>query len=541
MHIVGPSSAALGLKNKLKQGGFPQFSDLTLVWGCAGNAQEHTRTTWFKVGRNLSKAVSRRIGAATLVLSSGFVAITFGSLLARPAESDFKTTPQIVFVEAPKVVSGELTKRFPEGSRVVRLTTGNSPQAPVNLTPGIFAAADPQVSFDGSKVLFSAEKARGARWQVWEMNSDGSGQRQITHSALDCLRPAYLPQDEIVYTAVSGKGNDSTSALYVSKRDGSDAHPITFGPGNFQIETVLQSGRLLVSAQTALVAGGRAGDSRTLYILRTDGTGLTPFRQDPRQDIIREGAGELGDGTVLFVERTEPARRKTGGSLAWIRPGSLHNSLITQPKTNYWSAHELEGETLVVAKKDSAPAATNGRFDLYAFNLQGKTLGQLIYRNPKLSSVQAVPLMPHPVPKKYWSILHPSRKIGRVICLNSYLSTGAPHGRLNTPIARVRVITLQPDHQQERVLGDARVEKDGSFYIEVPADHPIRFELLNAQGGVIRAQRSWVWVRTGEDMGCLGCHENKAQAPPNHWPVALEQFDTPIAVGVAAQPQSKTH
>lgn len=497
--------------------------------------------TQFEVGVDLLIRISKSLAVVTLFLAFGLVASAFKTLFAKPASTNVQTAPQIVFVEAPKVVSGELTKRFPEGSRLVRLATAESPLAAVNLTPGFFAAADPQISFDASKVLFSAQKKEGARWQIWEMNSDGSRKRQITNCAFDCLRPAYLPQNEIVYTAVRGKGHDLTSELYVCKGDGSDAHPITFGPGNFQLETVLRNGRLLVSANSTLVDGGVADDSRTLYILRTDGTGLTPFRQDPRQGLIRTGAVELDDGAVLFVERTDPDGRETGGMLAWIRPGALHNSLITPPASIYWSAHELQGKTLVVAKRNAVSSAKGSRFNLYAFNLQSETLGPLIYQNPRLSSVQAVPLTPRPPPRYYWSILHPMLKTGRVICLNAYLSSGAPHNHLNTTIARVRVIMLQPDHHRQRVLGDARVEKDGSFYIDVPADHPIRFELLDTKGSVIRAQQSWVWTRPGEDMGCLGCHEDKAQAPPNHWPLALERFDTPIPVGLPAQRQSKKH
>lgn len=485
------------------------------------------------------KVLCRNLGATGCIL--GLVFLAFQSLNARPAFPRANSNAQIIFVEAPKVVSGELTRRFPDGSRIVRLAGASGTAAPVDLTSGFFAAADPQISFDAAKVLFSGQRKHGGRWQVWEMNSDGSGQRQITHCASDCLRAAYLPFGEVVYTAVKGKGNDASSSLYVCKLDGSGAHPITFGPGNFQVETVLYSGRLLVSADTLLVPGRAARDSRTLYTLRTDGTGLAPLRQDPQRDLIRESAGELDDGTVLFVERTGSSRQETGGRLAWIRPGSLHNSVITPPKSVYWSAHELKGETVLVSKRDAAPSLPSGRFDLYAFNLQRRTLGRLIYKNPKLSSVQAVPLDRHRKPLEYWSILHPTRKTGRVICLDSYLAAGAAGGRLATPIARVRVIELKADHHRERVLGDARVEKDGSFYLDVPADRPLRFELLDAHGGVIRAQKSWVWVRNGEDMGCLGCHENRAQAPPNRWPIALERFDTPIPVGVGAQPESKEH
>jgi Hydrazine synthase alpha subunit middle domain len=462
--------------------------------------------------------------------------------LAASGSSERGALPEIIFVITPKVVAGDLTKRFPQGSRLERLAPGKPNPSEVNLTREFLAAADPQVSAEGTQVLFSGKERADSHWQVWEMNADGSHKRQITSCPGDCLRPAYLPRNQVVYTAIDGEGAQRTSALIVAQGNGADAHPITFGPGNFQVETVLRDGRILISAKPSLVPNGAGDDSRALYTIRPDGTGLTLFRSDPRPNFLRTEAEELDDGSVLFVKRRNgPPSHETGGEVAWIRPGALHNSLVTPRQSVYWSAHKLQGTTLVVARTGSGSSAGNAKFDLYTFDLASKTVGKLIYHNPKLSSIQAVPLAPHPSPRYYWSILHPQAKTGRVICLNSYLSADARQGRMTAPIARVRVIMLEPDHHRERILGEAPVEKDGSFYIQVPADRAMRFELLGPKGRLIKAQRSWVWARTGEDMGCAGCHDDKAQAPPNHWPLALNRFDTPIALGEPPSAQATGH
>lgn len=470
--------------------------------------------------------------------------LVFGVLkmvMAKPEQAVAHHLPALIFVEAPTAVPGRLTRRFPHGSHLVRYVPGMPAASAANLTPNFFAVADPQVSFDATRVLFSGQKTRRAHWQIWEMKVDGSGLRQITHCPGDCFQPAYLPRNQIVYTVVTGKGSKQSSAIYVSQSNGTDSHPITFGPGNYQVETVLRSGRILISAESSLVARGKADDSRVFYTLRPDGSGLNLFRWDNRPNFVRTGADELNDGTVLFVKRHDPSGRVTGGELAWIRPGALHNSVITPPASVYWSAHVLDGSELVVAKKDSGSSAGNGRFGLYAFNLANKSVGKEIYNNPKFSSVEAVPVESRAIPLYYPSILHPKRDYGRIVCLNSYLSSGAPNGHLTEHIAKVRVIALRPDHRTERVLGDAKVESDGSFYIKVPADYPIRFELLSRSGSVIRAQKSWIWARNGEDVACLGCHENKAIVPRDHFPLALKSFNTPIPLGLPAHSQPKKH
>ncbi|MEJ2008572.1 MAG: hypothetical protein P8Z30_10530 [Acidobacteriota bacterium] len=485
--------------------------------------------------------LSRTILLIIQLLTVGLVFGLLRTVLARPESTGANRLPAIIFVEAPAAVPGPLAERFPQGSHLARFLPGAPAASAINLTAGFFAVADPQISFDAAKVLFSAQKKRGTSWQIWEMNVDGSSKRQITHGSADCFQPDFLPRNQIVYTVIAGKGPGRDSAIYVAQENGTDAHRITYGPGNFQVETVLRSGRILVSAGSSLVAGSKGDDSRVFYTLRTDGSGLNLFRWDHQPNYVRTGAEELNDGTVMFVKRRDPAGRQAGGQLAWIRPGALHNTVVTPPSSVYWSVRALDGNRLVVAKENSGSSSKAGHFGLYVFNLASKSVGKAIFNDPKFSSVEAVPVESRAIPRYYWSILHPDRDYGRVVCLDSYISAGAPNGRLTTPIARVRVITLQPDHHSEKVLGEAPVESDGSFYIKVPADHPIRFELLSAKGSVIRAQKSWTWARTGEDVPCLGCHENKALVPTDHFPLALKRLDAPIPVGVPSHSQPQKH
>jgi hypothetical protein len=444
-----------------------------------------------------------------------------------PTSSKSASRLPLLFVQAPVVSAGET--RFPQGSRLVRLAPGPKPQPVVNLTPEFFAAADPRVSYDGARVLFAAQEHSGGRWQVWEMNADGSGKQQLTRLSGDCLQPAYLARDGIVFTFVGAESGRAASQVYVAKLDGSEAHPITFGPGGFQVETVLKDGRVLVSASSPLVPGAK--DSAELYTLRHDGTGLTSFRCDHEHPAQRSQATELDDGSIVFVKRTGHTRG-VGGELAAIRRGALHNSSLSPAQTISWSPRPLEARKLIVARENAAPGINPGRFDLYAFDSASGQFGELIYRDPKLSSVEAVPVAAHPVPRWYWSTLNPKAKAGYFVCLDSTRSDDAPQGRISAPLARVRVLILESATNQERALGEAPVEKDGSFYLAVPADRPVRFELLDASGKVIHAQQSWIWARPGEERGCAGCHEDKALAPENRWPLALKSFDTPTRLGV---------
>ena len=150
---------------------------------------------------------------------------------------------------------------------------------------------------------------------------------------------------------------------------------------------------------------------------------------------------------------------------------------------------------------------------------------QLLFRDAHSSSVQAVGIALHPAALAYRSILHPDRKSGRIICLDAYASKDFANGRLPGQIVRVRALLKVQDG--EKILGEAPVERDGSFYATVPADLPVRLQLIGAHGEILKQQRSWMWVRTGEDRGCVGCHESQVLAPENRSPLTLQRLDTP--------------
>lgn len=460
-------------------------------------------------------------------------------------------------VQSPQVRPGPLSHRFPQGSRLVRLSP--SDHAPHSLTPDFFAAADPRISFDGARLLIAGKKTADSLWQIWEMNLDGSDTRQITHCPGDCLKPAYLPRGEIVFTAFSegpagmtlnrskAQGSISptaasatptraTSQLWVCKMDGSDAHAITFGPGDFQVETVLKIGTILATARSPLLPSNGQPADRQLYTLRPDGTGLATLRCDHQHPAIRSQAQELDDGAVVFVKASLTSSN-LGGDLAWIRRGALHNAPLTAPPVVASAPQPLAADKLLVARESTTGPPT-GKLSLYAFDAARGRFVTPIYQDAKNSMVEAVPVAAHEPPRWYWSTLNPALQKGYFVCMNAYLAEGVPQGRIAAKLTRVRVLALDATTQHESLLGEAPVEEDGSFYIAVPADQPVRFQVLDGAGHVVREQRSWLWSRSGEEHGCVGCHEDRALAPENRWPMALRRFDTPTPLGVANLPVS---
>ena len=74
------------------------------------------------------------------------------------------------------------------------------------------------------------------------------------------------------------------------------------------------------------------------------------------------------------------------------------------------------------------------------------------------------------------------------------------------------------DFNNKRILGTVPVEEDGSVYFEVPSDRFVYFQLLDAEGMMVQSMRSGTMVQSGEYAGCVGCHEDRHMTPPAKLP-----------------------
>ena len=81
---------------------------------------------------------------------------------------------------------------------------------------------------------------------------------------------------------------------------------------------------------------------------------------------------------------------------------------------------------------------------------------------------------------------------------------------------RIQVLGL------EGLIMEVEVEEDGSFYLEIDADTPIRIATMNMNGELIQGPSGWIWLRPNERRGCVGCHADPELAPDNRVPLAVK-------------------
>ena len=271
-------------------------------------------------------------------------------------------------------------------------------------------------------------------------------------------------------------------AIWERGIDGSRLRKVTSGNGDPGGPIYLPDGRILYSDRPSRGAGTEA---RSLFSCAPDGSDVRRLTFGDQQDLHPR---LLADGRVRFQRRVlAPAPRPEPLDLVIHPDGTVLSPL-------------LGSDAGREAVEDLPPV-----------------------RAPKgdyiLGSSEAGP---RPAPPALTSVIRPDWKTGTLLCLNAYASripavAGLPPGA----IRKVRITTPSPEPEGGELSGEAPVYSDGSFYVEVPADTPLRIHLLDEGGNVLASFESGIWVRANENHGCIGCHEDPELAPENRQPMAV--------------------
>ena len=434
------------------------------------------------------------------------------------------------------------------------------------LTEGFAAASDPAVSHDGQRLLFAARLRPQDSWDIWEMAADGSAKRRVTQDMGDCREPAYLApaavdapdfRDKVPWVTFTStatevleeRGLGPLTSLYAMSLvpvpgRGTVIWRTTYNLGGDVAPTVLRDGRVLFSAWQ------RAGYA--LMTISWAGENLNPLfgsHDGPRSQV---SACELAeDRLVVFVENDEPAPDRSGrlAAISFKRP--LHSHRVLSPAgERYRTPHWAPGGELLV----SSPGGTS--YGVYLFDVEKGRRGRRAFDDDNWHDVDAQPLVARPEPVgrlamvEFASVLDVGdcEGLGQLQCMNVYDTDRPEYADIDRgSVARVRLVEgiplplpgrtdpwpavpaahtdqdapWPPPYVRTRLLGEAPVESDGSFYVNVAGDVPFYIESLDGDGQVVQTMRSWIWVRAGDQRGCIGCHENKELAPENRATEAL--------------------
>ncbi|WP_157961133.1 HzsA-related protein [Lutibacter citreus] len=380
------------------------------------------------------------------------------------------------------------------------------------LTKDFYSACAPKISFDGALMIFSAQKNKGDKWQIWQLDLSNLKFQQLVFSEQNCIDPNYLPTGQIVFSKyVLSNAENGGYALFTCNFDGSELHQITFNPHSYFSSIVLKDGRLLAISKQYFPEDKKG----VLMISRPDGSKQDVFyKSSNTYNLISIGC-ETDKGEILFIEQNTSTEEYRIVSVNYSNPLNTRVELSKTIKGSFHFVNSKNDTEFVTSFKPSS----NDRYGIYEYNSIKNAIEKEIYTNSDFNIIDVVLVEKRELPRKLPSEINLNKNTALMVCQNANLTDiETIENTDNYKSNKIEFIGI------DKSIGTINLEDDGSFYVKMLADVPFRVQTLNSEGDIVNGPSSWIYLRPNERRGCVGCHENKGLVPDNIQPLSVRKF-----------------
>lgn len=423
----------------------------------------------------------------------------------------------------------------PDAGQLLRLDPATGQVTVLFEAPG-GSVRDPQVHYDGDRVLFSHRPPGTDFYHLYEIRIDGTGLRQITDGPFDDYEPTYLPDGDLVFVSTRCRRwvncwMTQVGVMYRCDARGGNLRDISGNTEHDNTPWPLPDGRLLYT-RWEYVDRSQV-EFHHLWVMNPDGTGQAVFYGNMHPNIVMIDAKPV-PGTDLVLANFSPGHGVTDhagiATLVTAASGPDERS----------AARSLHQGRLIRDPYPIAPDLFLAARDHEIVLMDAAGAVQVLYRHPdKLGVHEPRPLLPRPRERIIPDRDNPQRATGVLVLEDVYNSRNLP-GVQRGEIRKLLVLESLPKPVNfsggpdlvswlgtftlERVLGTVPVEADGSACFEVPAGRQLFFVALDEHDLSVKRMQSFCSVRPGETTGCVGCHEPRARTPQH------QRNDAPLAV-----------
>lgn len=424
---------------------------------------------------------------------------------------------------------------------------------------------DPEVHWDGKRIVFSMRRDKNDDYHIHEINTDGSGFRQLTFGAgVSDIDPVYLPDGSIVFSSTRDYkfcqcNRHIMANLFRMEADGANIRRIG---GNDLFEGhahVMPDGAILYDRWEYV--DRHFGPSFGLWTVNPDGTNHALFYGNNAWSPGMIADARIMPGGKRFVATLGSCHDRPWGAVAIIDrtrgmdgPGPIIRSWPADIRAQLDDADVLDPShrrssridafrSLPTKYEDPWPLSqrhllasrtlAGERTALFLLDVEGPEV--MVHEEAEMGCFDAMELAPRPRPAMLPDRTDLSQATGRFYVLDVYRGTGMDQVKRGT-IRSLRIVEAPPKVEwthtawgidatqapamnwnatnNKRIIGTVPVESDGSAYFEAPADTFLYFQALDERGMMVQSMRSGTMVRPGETVGCVGCHDRRQDAAP---------------------------
>ncbi|MCF7847630.1 MAG: SUMF1/EgtB/PvdO family nonheme iron enzyme [Kiritimatiellales bacterium] len=407
--------------------------------------------------------------------------------------------------------------------------------------------------FDAKKIMFSS-KGSHDDWHVFEVGTNGKGLKQLTPADqphVHFFDSCYLPNDEIILSSTAAfqalpceYGSKFMAQLYRLNPNNGKIRQLCFEQDSDWTPTLMNDGRVLYTRWEYTDEAHYF--TRIVMTMNPDGT---------TQKAIY-GSNSYFPNTLIYNQPLPGSSTKFVGIVGGHH-GISHSGRLLIFDTNK-GTHEVDGvvqeipyrnrkvEPLIIDRLvDQSwphfcnPHPLNEKYYLVTAKLSPHSLWGIylvdVFDNMTLikqieghALLEPIPLKPHRRPAVIPDKVQEGEKTSTVFISDVYSGPGLK----NVPRGKVKALRLHSfyfAHQGvgghnsvgveagwdvKRIHGTVPVEDDGSAFFTIPANTPMAILPVDENGAALQLMRTWFVGMPGENVSCVGCHEDMNTAPP---------------------------
>jgi hypothetical protein len=449
---------------------------------------------------------------------------------------------------------------------------------------GMITTAD--LSYDGKEIVFALKLGGMVRcrpiahafdiprdvaknnYQIWRINIDGTGLKQLTGDKSNNLDPCWLPDGGVAFISDRKPAYAycyvvTSPVVYRMDRDGKKQKRLS---ANYLMDftpSVSNDGRIVYTRWEYVDRA--ACPIQSLWTMNPDGTGLAGLYGNR---VLAPGTfmdAQPVPGEKTFLATATNHNGPCRGGIVLIDPTKGANNLKAMtnltPEIDIFRLGGQYGNGLRGPYEKPMPiggekylVSNNGTVELRDFECNivslVKPVDKMGFYSPQpVVATKTPPLIVGTpmnrnidLPKDgsvtgnwasvfmqdVYNGLEPAVKRGEItqiaVIQEMEKSTHTPQDNFDPYTGKKRkiaafgfqfpLVSCGATYAAKKVWGFANVDKDGKAAFQVPSEVPIYFLALDKEGRAVQRMRSFTHFMPGEVQGCIGCHADRNSAAP---------------------------